>query len=188
VLVECGFVRAQVSDGREFSFTPSLARIAALGSPPEIVELFAALHGPTAVRAAMYVLAGLCEQDDPFDLIGYVGVGADGRTLERVPGLMPAAEMVILAQHLMLHGVSGKARPGRPVEGGAYRAEFDASEYTALARAHLGMSAADAEALSMTELQRLMDAKFPGKVAERDVPTREEYDAAMAALKGRSGG
>jgi hypothetical protein len=45
------------------------------------------------------------------------------------------------------------------------------------------MSAAEAEALSMTELQALMEMKFPDpKKKKRDVPTREEYRAAMVAM------
>ena len=62
---------------------------------------------------------------------------------------------------------------------------FD-QEFIALARAHLGMSYADAAALSMTELQQLMRVKFPpekGKGGAKNVPTRAEYDAAMQRLK-----
>lgn len=195
MLVECGFLRAQVSDGREWTFTPSLARISALGSPTEIVELYGALHGPLAVRAAMYVLASLCDQDDPFDLIGYVGLVGDGPELERLPGLMPAAEMVVAAQHLMRHGIVGKAKPdGQGRAQGKYSDHFDASEFVSLARAHLGLSSADAEALSMTELQQMLEMKFPQQQTDdngqpvRNVPTRDEYDAQMRAIMERRNG
>jgi hypothetical protein len=194
VLVECGFLRAQSSDGREWTFTPSLARIASLGSPTEIVELYGALHGPRAVRAAMYVLAALCDQPDPFDLIGYVGVRENSRDLERVPGLMPAAEMVVLAQHLMHHGIAGKAKPGgQGTQQGKYSDRFDASEFVSLARAHLGLSSTDAEALSMTELQQMLSMKFPEQTDASgkpmgDVPTREEYEAQMRQIMERRNG
>lgn len=195
MLVECGFVRAQVSDGREWTFTPSLARIASLGSPTEVVELYGALHGPNAVRAAMYVLAALCDQPDPFDLIGYVGLAGAGRDLERVPGIMPAAEMVVMAQHLMHHGIVGKARPGgQGTQQGKYSDRFDASEFVSLGRAHLGLSSADAEALSMTELQQMLAMKFPNQQTDengrpaRDVPTREEYEAQMRQIMERRNG
>ena len=44
-------------------------------------------------------------------------------------------------------------------------------------------ASADAEALSMTEFQQMFEMKFPdaGK-PKRDVPTRAEYDAQMAAI------
>jgi len=198
VLVECGFVRAQVYDGkevREWTFSPSLAGMASLGSPTEIVELYGALHGPLAVRAAMYVLAALCDQDDPFDLIGYVGLIGDGPELERVPGLMPASEMVVMAQHLMRHGIVGKAKPGgQGQQQGKYSDRFDAAEFVSLARVHLGLSSADAEALSMTELQQMLAMKFPEQRTDdngqpvRNVATREEYDAQMKAIMERRHG
>lgn len=176
MLVECGFVRATTSDGQEFTFRPSLGRIAALGTPAEIVALYAALHGPNAAQEAAYVLAGLCDQEDATPLVGWHG--DDGWH----DGLMPPQERVIIARHLMQHGICGRARPdaSEPRDRGQYSAEFKAADYIALARVHLGMSAADAAALSMTELQALLDVKFPRKSGgPRDVPTREQYEEAM---------
>jgi hypothetical protein len=47
VLVEHGFVRVSTGDGSEWTFAPSLARIAALGEPKEIVDLYVHdLHDP----------------------------------------------------------------------------------------------------------------------------------------------
>lgn len=180
MLVECGFVRVWAGDG-EWSFTPSLARIAGLGGPREVVALYAALHGPNAAQEAAYVLAGLCDQDDASALIGWRDEGGWHA------GQMPEAELIIIARHLMQHGMVGKARPegDAPAEQGAYSDSFDASEYVAAARVHLGLSSADAEALSMTEFQRMLEMKFPDSAKKkRDVPTRAEYEAAMAAIEG----
>jgi hypothetical protein len=178
VLVECGFVRATADDGSEWTFAPSLARIAALGNPREIVELYAQLHDPQrAEQAARYILASLCEQDDPTPLVGWLC--ADDGTEHA--GLMPTAEQIIIARHLMQHGIAGNDRPGAGA--GRYVSEFKAAEYIAVARVHLGLSTADAEALSMTELQGLLDAKFPDKDKASDVPTREEYEAGMIAMR-----
>jgi hypothetical protein len=185
VLVECGFVRAIAGDGRDWTFVPSLARVAALGSPQEIVGLYVDLHGPKAEQAAAEVLAGLCEQDDATGLIGW---HEDDPALDPPrprwhPGPMPAAEQVIVARHLMRHGIVGKAKPEK-ASSGRFSDRFDAAEYIAAARVHLGLSAADAEALSMTEFHTLFEMKFPDKDGRgRDVPTREEYDAQMAAMK-----
>jgi len=179
MLVEHGFVRAQLPDGREWTFTPSLGRVAMLGTPSGIVETFAALHGPRADRVAREVLAALCDQDDASELIGWLDeAGAEH------DGVMPAAERVILARHLMQHGVCGIARPGdRKPEAGSYAQTFEAGQYIALARAHLGMSAADAAALSMTEMQQLMRAKFEPEKGGRPPPSREEYRKAMARMR-----
>lgn len=186
MLVECGFTRAQVSDGREWTFTPSLAGIAALGSPTEIVSIYAGLHGPAAPHHAAYVLATLCDQEDCSDLIGWTGLAANGRALEQYPGLMPADEQVIIARHLMQHGIAGKARPGQP--GGSYSPRFDAAEYVSAARVHLGLSSADAEALSMTEFQTMLEMKHPAAGRKRDLPTREEYHASKKRFLELRGG
>lgn len=174
------------ADGVEFTFTPSLARIAALGSPREIVSLYGRLHGPAAPQAAADVLAGLCDQDDPTPLIGEPAATPQG--VRHVGGAMTEAERVIIAKHLMQHGIVGNARPdGRRVaERGAYTEEFRASEYIAAARVHLGLSGAEAEALSMTEFQQLLEMKFPEAKAQ-DLPSLEEYEAAMARAMRRTG-
>lgn len=173
MLIECGFVRAVAPDGAEFTFTPSLARIATLGNPHEIVGLYAALHGPHAEREAAYILACLCDQDDPTPLIGWID--SDGL---RHPGTMPASEQVVIACHLMHHGIVGKAKPGKG--GGQYSDRFDAAEYIAAARVHLGLSSADAEALSMTEFQTMLAMKYP-ESQEKQIPSRDEYRKAMQA-------
>lgn len=185
MLVECGFARVQVSDGTEFTFTPSLARIAALGTPRGIVELYAALHGPKAPQEAAYVLASLCDQDDPAPLIGW-----HDADLNWHPGQMPVAEQIIVARRLMHHGVIGQAKPGgQGSSSGRYAEAFNAAEFVSFARVHLGLSSADAEALSMTELQQMIALKFPdANKPERDVPTREEYEAFMSRVMGKRNG
>lgn len=180
MLVECGLTSAATEDGQEFTFRPSFGRIAALGSPHEIVALYASLHGPRATQEAAYVLACLCDQDDCTPLIG--SVTPDGHA----PGAMPAAEMVLIAQHLMRHGIVGTAKPGS--SDGSYSDKFSAAEYVAAARVHLGLSSADAEGLSMTEFQQMLRMKFPDQKAANESPTRDEYEAAMKHYQGRRNG
>lgn len=190
MLVECGFVRATAGDGREWTFAPTFGRIAEIGTPAEIVETYAALHDPAkAAAAARLVLACLCEQDDPTPLIGgdLIDPADPAAPAVAIAPLMPEAEQIIIARHLMQHGIAGKARPGAGA--GKYAAEFDAAEFVAAARAHLGMSRADAESLSMTELQAMLRMKFPdAHKGERDVPSREEYEAVMARLRSKRRG
>jgi hypothetical protein len=183
MLVECGFTRATTADGREFTFRPSFSRISTLGDPHAIVRLYAGLFGARAAEDARYVLACLCEQDDPLSVLGWVD-----EDLKLHTGVMPEAEQVILARHLMQHGIVGKARPeASSAAKGKFSDRFDAAEFVSAARVHLSLSSADAEALSMTEFQAMLDMKFPDK-NKRDVPTREEYAAGMARLKERANG
>ncbi len=166
-----------------FTFRPSFGRIAALADPEGIVRLFGRLHGDSAENAAAEVLVGLCDQDDVSPVVGEpeatpIGIRWRG-------GAIPPAQRVVLARHLMTHGIVGNARPMAGAKQGGFSTRFDAAEFVAAASAHLGMSAEDAEALSMSEFQRLMRMKFPDAAA-RELPTRAEYDAAMrraAAVK-----
>lgn len=174
MLVEHGFVRAQLQDGREWTFTPSFGRLIELGSPTEIVETFSELHSQRAPAVARQVLAALCDQDDASELIGWLDAesGADNA------GAMPEREQVIIARHLMRHGICGRAKDSES-GGGDYSARFDAGEFMALARVHLGMSAEQAAALSMSELQQLMETKFPTEEQRRrrNAPTLGELEA-----------
>ena len=187
MLPECGLVRVTAGDGTEACFRPSLGRIAALASPPGLVELFARLHGPSAEAAAADVLAGLCDPEHLEALPALIGepAGTDAG-VRWEGGAIPPPERVILARHLLQHGMVGKARPGAAgkAEQGHYAKAFDAAEYIAAARVHLGLSSADAEALSMTEFQQMFEMKFPDQRGggRRNVPTREEYDAGMRAF------
>lgn len=181
MLVESGLVRAMAGDGSAFTFRPSLGRIASLGSPGEIVTLFAALHGPHAATEAAYVLACLCDQEDASALIGW----RDEEGWH--PGLMPVSEQIVVAQHLMRHGIAGTAKP--EAGDGKFSVEFNAAEYISAARVHLGLSSEDAAALSMTEFQTMFAMKFPDQAKKtRDVPSREEYAAALAAAEVRGHG
>lgn len=177
MLVESGLVKASTSDGQEFVFRPSLGRIASLGAPHEIVSIFAGLHGQNAAKEAAYVLACLCDQDDATPLTGWID--GDG---QHHAGLMPEAEQILIAQHLMKHGMVGKAKPSKG--DGKFTDKFDAAEYIAAARVHLGLSSSDAAALSMTEFQAMFEMKFPQQCDQKpEVASLEEYQAGMAALK-----
>lgn len=187
MLVECGLVRVTAGDGTEATFRPSIGRIATLASPPALVELYARLHGPRAEEAAADVLAGLCDPDCSDALPALIGEPQPtDKGVQWQGGAMPPDERVILARHLLQHGMAGKARPqaSDKAEQGRYSATFDASEYIAAARVHLGLSSADAEALSMTEFQQMLAMKFPDqKRVGADVPTAEEYAAGMKAFE-----
>lgn len=209
MLVEHGFTLATLDDGTEFSFTPSLGRVAQLGTPRQIVELFGRLHGPGAVSAAREVLAALCD-DGVGELPRLIGkpYAAEPAPISRVwgaspprwkPGAMPDAHQVAMARHLMQHAVSGIPRPGRDDdEQGEFATEFHASQHIAAARVHLGLSEAEAEALSMSQLQQLFDAKLPPdderkrgrapslaelEATERDVAESEVRRAARKAME-----
>ena len=136
----------------------------------------------TAEQANTVVLKASENSPAVHALIGEVlpgGTPDAPQSLQWVPGAMSDAEKVIIARHLMRHGIVGTARPEQ--EGsGSFCDRFDAAEYVSAARVHLGLSSADAEALSMTEFQQMLAMKYPRAQAAK-IPSAKEYDAAMAA-------
>ncbi|MFK8259107.1 DUF6246 family protein [Erwinia sp. AnSW2-5] len=131
--------------------------------------------GKPATLAAMSVLAACCERDLS-RLIGEIIPGKSGKwTFVYRKGLMPAVEMVLIAQSLITHGIIGKAkvRQLQRHESNQATTEFNAFEYISAARNHFGISRDEAEQLSMTEFQMMLAAKYPDQKGF----TREEYEA-----------
>lgn len=130
-----------------------------------------------AIMAAHTVLTACCD-DDITDLVGWMQPAKSRRRgMMWRPGLLPAQDMIILAQNLMTHGVVGKAkvRKLQRHEGGGMTTEFHASEYINAARHHFGMTREEAENLTMTEFIMLLNAKYP----QQEGFTKEEYDAVV---------
>lgn len=213
MLVADGFVRVLFDDGVEYTFTPSLRRVEQIGEPREIVSLYAELFGPKAPQVARYILTVFCDQDDATGAVGGLNICKDAPPPankawwkfwanqstnpppkdawidEPIDGRIHADQQIVLAQHLMQHGMVGKAKPEKPghASQGKYTAEFHVSEYVAAARVHLGLSRDEALSISMTEFQNLLEMKYPD-TEEKKVPTRDEYDQFMKTLKERKRG
>lgn len=90
-------------------------------------------------------------------------------------GSLPASDIIILGQSLITHGIIGKAKVRRLQrhETNSFVSEFSAFEYISAARNHFRMPRAEAEQLTMTEFQLLINAKYPDQKGF----TAEEYDA-----------
>lgn len=159
---------------------PSLANIAKLGTPAEIVSVFeSVMCDAPHIYDVLAVLWACCEYDDP-DAAGLVlGYHADKGY---VAGSMQADHQAHIARHLLLHGMIG-AVDIKPKAGSKPIKEFKATEFVALAIAHLGMSQAEAWGLSMTALVAALNAKFPEIQKPPhggDAPSIDEHDATMA--------
>ena len=120
----------------------------------------------------MLVLQSCCEDD----LMPMIGEWKGWRhCVVYRPGQMPKNDIIVLAQHLMQHGVVGKAkvRQLQRHETGERTTEFKAFDYISAARSHFGMNRAEAAQLTMTEFQMLLAAKYPDQKGF----TRDEYDS-----------
>lgn len=135
-LTEIGEMRISLSD-RSFFFKPSFRAMNEIGTPKEIVEVFAKLNGIDYVAplqhveylpfgaqmqvmktiskpvygrhvlSAAYIVMQSCCEDDISVLIG--GWKPTPRGVRYVPGIMPVSDIIIIARNLMQHGIIGKS-------------------------------------------------------------------------------
>lgn len=176
-ITEIGEIGITIGE-REVKLRPSLYAMSQLGTPAEIVELFALMQQPfskAVFYAAIPVLWACCDEDIS-DLTGY-----QGRTLKSwVPGKLPAEDVVALARSLMKHGIVGALPASGEPNKGDYSAQFHARDYVAMAVAHLGASESEAWDMTMTSLSGAMRSKYPPqKSSSEGPPTLEEYDKTM---------
>ncbi|WPJ20727.1 putative tail protein [Acinetobacter phage vB_AbaM_AB4P2] len=129
-------MRISLSD-RSFFFKPSFRAMNEIGTPKEIVEVYAKLNGIDYVAplqqveylpfgaqmqvmktiskpvygrhvlSAAYIVMQSCCEDDISVLIG--GWKPTPRGVRYVPGVMPVSDIIIIARNLMQHGVIGKS-------------------------------------------------------------------------------
>lgn len=187
---------------RDYFLRPSFSSMSRIGSPSEIVEAYAILnghaissviasavssyksvpgwllkaiskpaYGRSVLSTAMIVMQACCD-DDMDELIGTWYAGARGIVYRK--GAMPTSDIIVLARELIEHGIIGKAKVRRLQrhETNNYVNEFRAFDYISSARHLFGMPRAEAEQLTMTEFQLMMNAKFP----EQKGFTKDEYD------------
>lgn len=187
--------------GKDFLLRPSFAAMARLGEPAEIVRIYGTVNGSDTqqllvacagalkcvpawvspsfnllserlLSASMHVMQSCCEED----LTAIIGEWKGwSRYVVYRPGMMPRNDIVVMAQQLMQHGVIGKAKVRRLQrhDSGEATSEFRAFDYISAARSHFAMGREEAAALTMTEFQLLLAAKYPDQKGF----TREEYDA-----------
>lgn len=135
-LTEIGEMRISLSD-RSFFFKPSFRAMNEIGTPKEIVEVYAKINGIDYVSplqhveylpfgaqmlvmktiskpvygrhvlSAAYIVMQSCCEDDISVLIG--GWKPTPRGVRYVPGIIPVSDIIIIARNLMQHGIIGKS-------------------------------------------------------------------------------
>lgn len=182
ILADIGEVGVHKEGGDKVVFRPSFYAVSKLGSPSEIVQLFyRVMSAETEAQAfedSVHVL-WCCTEQDATELTGFWG-SEDDRVLW-VPGMMGAAEVVILARHLLTHGVTGDIKKRRKKkEKAEYMSEFDAASFASLAMAHLNLPEREAWNMTMTGFVAAMTAKFPPSEKERELESMlDNYDETM---------
>ena len=196
ILTEIGEIGLQYG-GRVIVMRPSFYCMTQIGTPAEIVEAYAALHGAPALTGkpwadkprlrrwgrerlmtALNVLYACAGDEDLGPLIGGVS-----ERMGYQPGAMPVENIITLARALLRHGVIGDVSASRAENGaGDYSREFKARDFVAAAMAHLGASEAEAWNMTLTSFLAAMRAKYPPtdpKGRPINAPTSEQHDATM---------
>lgn len=157
--------------------TPLVERaVAAYGHVPAwlIEHVRNSTYGKRALMAALTVMEA-CSECDISSLIGeFRPAKAKGKPFKRRAGQMGDFEILLIAQSLITHGIIGKARVRQLQrhENSQGTSEFSAFEYISAARNHFGISREEAENLTMTEFQHMLNAKYPDQKGF----TRDEYN------------
>lgn len=191
--IEAGELAVSTAD-KDWLFRPSFAAMASLGSPKEIVELYALLHSAPeinpiypvssyrrwerSVLGAAYDVLAACCADDVTPLIGHIG----SRYGSYVPGSMPVEHMPPLARSLMKHGITGNIKLRGKPKSEDYSTEFNAKDFVATAMAHLGLSEDEAWRMTMTTFAAAMRAKFGAPDEEKIHDFAERHDDNMQRL------
>lgn len=135
-LTEIGELRISLAD-KSFFFKPSFRAMNEIGTPKEIVEMYATLNGADYlavmqhvgnlpfgaqmqvmkavskpiygrhVLSAAYIVMQACCDEDISVLVGSYKPTARG--VKYVPGLMPVNDIIIIARNLLDHGIIGKS-------------------------------------------------------------------------------
>lgn len=195
----------------DWVFRPSFRNLSRIGSPSEIVTIFGELYGaeydgimrecPSAfmprllelahksvLQAALHILYSCYEGEDDGGLVKLLGgfsPNYHGTKILYQVGKMPTDNIITLARSLLKHGMIGTKKSDG---GGDYVPEWNPAEFIDLARAALKLPLAEAEQLTMTRFQRLIDQAFPGeKKPERDIMSKESYMALMRDIEKKKG-
>ena len=208
-LTEIGELRISLAD-KSFFFKPSFCAMNEIGTPKEIVEMYATLNGadylqtmqhieglpPGAqiqvmktvskpvygrhVLSAAYIVMQACCEEDVSMLIG--GWKPTARGVRYVPGVMPVNDIIIIARNLLDHGIIGKSPLKVP-----QRSESQAKTTSEFNVSQYIISARTHFGISREEAEDLSMTEFQqmikNKYPEPKGLTREQYDTVVDASK-----
>ncbi|UPW42577.1 hypothetical protein BAHKABFF_00027 [Salmonella phage CF-SP1] len=208
-LTEIGELRISLAD-KSFFFKPSFRAMNEIGTPKEIVEMYATLNGadylqtmqhieglpPGAqiqvmktvskpvygrhVLSAAYIVMQACCEEDVSMLIG--GWKPTARGVRYVPGVMPVNDIIIIARNLLDHGIIGKSPLKVP-----QRSESQKKTTNEFNASQYIISARTHFGMTREDAEDLSMTEFQqmikNKYPEPPGMTREEYDQAYDDLQ-----
>ncbi len=203
-LTEIGELRISLTD-KSYFFKPSFRAMNEIGTPKEIVEMYATLNGADYlavmqhvgnlpfgaqmqvmkavskpvygrhVLSAAFIIMQACCEEDVSMLIGSYKPTVRG--VKYVPGLMPVNDIIIIARNLLDHGIIGKSPLKVP-----QRSESQKQTTNEFNASQYIISARTHFGISREEAEDLSMTEFQqmikNKYPEPPGMTREEYDKA----------
>ena len=208
-LTEIGELRISLTD-KSFFFKPSFRAMNEIGTPKEIVEMYATLNGADYlavmqhvgnlpfgaqmqvmkavskpvygrhVLSAAYIVMQSCCDEDISVLVGSYKPTARG--VRYVPGLMPVNDIIIIARNLLDHGIIGKSPLKVP-----QRSESQKKTTNEFNASQYIISARTHFGMTREEAEDLSMTEFQqmikNKYPEPKGLTREQYDTVVDASK-----
>lgn len=190
------------ANGHTYQLYPTLKNIEKIGDGKKLMELFNLIHGighekhvgsdwftVHQVAQARNVIKACCEEDIDRILLRAKLVKDKIRPSFRPGGIDNPEVQIILASHLLRHGVAGVKLNNEDEEessGDGEEVNSDSVDiYRALdcARVHLGRTDKEAWDMTMTEIVQMMEMKFPKPKEDpkkQKPPTNKEYDETMS--------
>ena len=203
-LTEIGELRISLTD-KSYFFKPSFRAMNEIGTPKEIVEMYATLNGADYlavmqhvgnlpfgaqmqvmktvskpvygrhVLSAAFIIMQACCDDDISVLVGSYKPTARG--VKYVPGLMPVNDIIIIARNLLDHGIIGKSPLKVP-----QRSESQKQTTNEFNASQYIISARTHFGMTREEAEDLSMTEFQ-QMIKNEYPeppgmTREEYDKA----------
>lgn len=187
-----------------YRLRPSFYAMTQIGTPQEIVRVFASVSADydhaEKLSDSLTVINACCDTDitpvfGHFESPGmakhFVRGYRFGHFVERpatpeyVRGEADPEDVLVIARHLLIHGITGaqKPLPPKPGQEPEYVHEFNALQHVSLAMAHLGLTSSEAWQLTMTELVGALRAKFPPQQSNAPgsrAPSKEQHEKTMA--------
>lgn len=164
ILTDIGEIGVHTAAG-QYILRPSLYAMTQIGTPAEIVDVFARVMGEAftprqqddQLADALHVVKS-CSEDDLSAVFGEYD-----ELLRYRPGIAPVDHLLPLARCLMKHGVTGSLPPlpRQNDDESNYTGEFVARDHVAIAIAHLGLTEREAWQMTMTGLVSALRAKYP---------------------------
>lgn len=208
-LTEIGELRISLTD-KSYFFKPSFRAMNEIGTPKEIVEMYATLNGADYlavmqhvgnlpfgaqmqvmrtvskpvygrhVLSAAFIIMQACCEEDVSMLIGSYKPTARG--VRYVPGVMPVNDIIIIARNLLDHGIIGKSPLKVP-----QRSESQKQTTNEFNASQYIISARTHFGMTREEAEDLSMTEFQqmvkNKFPEPKGLTREQYDTVVDASK-----